>query len=611
MGVIIGIDFGTTNSLCAFMDGDRPSLIPNARGARSTPSVVALSMRGEILIGESARNQGLIYPENTIAGVKRQLAAGGLLAMGNRSFSPEELASLILASLKADAERHLQKDVHEAVITAPAHFSDRERRALIEAGRLAGLDVLKILNEPTAAALARAHAEILPLAREGRSSTAPSSGVAAKEGRHSGLILVYDFGGGTFDVTVLRQAGNECTVLSSRGDGRLGGSDIDRELFRLAAEGFHSAEGLDVETDRLLVQSLMDQAERAKIELSERTEASMSLPFVVAGKGELARVIHPVYTVSLGDFEALVLPFVERSMELTRKALCDAGLTGGEVETLVLSGGTSRVPLIRRRFKEEFGLQPSGGVNPEEIVALGAAVAAGMEGGSSKLRFTDVVSRTYGVEVDGGTFIPLIHKNSPVPAKRSRIFTTVEDGQESVEIHVLQGESRRCEKDLSLGRFLLAGLAPAKAGSPQIRVDFGIDESDILHVSAVDLDSGLAQAISIADLDRGANDKAPAVLVERMHFLLDRIQDLRKGMEIESALDAELEEAVSRVQAARETMGEGGLRLLKAELEGLVGELVARRGETTSAALAGTKPRTVPAVSPAALPMKSAARERH
>jgi len=593
---VIGIDFGTTNSLCAFMDGDRPTIIPNGRGARTTPSVVAVSPRGDILVGESARNQAFINPGSTIAGVKRHLASGSLLSMGGRTWRPEEIASFILKSLKADAERHLGSEVREAVVTAPAHFSERERRAIVEAGRLAGLDVRKIVNEPTAAALARAWYASQTAPRplgpgkgrqpaggpENRQAARRAAGPAS-EAKASSVILVYDFGGGTFDVTVLRQDGSDCHVLSSRGDGRLGGGDIDRELYRRAARAFAEAEGLDVEKDRLLVQGLIDQAEKAKIELSERQHADLSLPFAMVGEGPGARVIHPSYDIDREAFEALVRPFVDRSLELTDRALKEASIGKGEVDILVLSGGSSRIPLVRRLIEERYGLRPAGGVNPEEVVALGAAVSASLSEGSERLSVHDVVSRTYGVEIDGGAFVPLIRKNSPVPATRSRVFTTVEDGQDSVEIHVLQGESRDCREDLSLGRFLLAGIADEKAGGPRIRVDFSIDESDILHVSAVDIASGSAQAISIADLGRGAAAESPADLVAKASVLASRLGELKTGLELESGLEAELEEAASRAGEASEAMSEGELRLLKAELEGLVGELLARRGEALHA----------------------------
>jgi molecular chaperone DnaK len=589
MASVIGIDFGTTNSLCAWMDGDRPSIIPNSRGMRATPSVVAITSKGEVLVGESARNQALVNPENTIAGVKRCLAAESLISIGGRAFRPEEIVALILASLKADAERHLGREVGQAVITAPAHFSERERRALMEAGRLAGLEVGKILNEPTAAAIARAYGELKPAGGKLPGGKAARGGMRPLEAEpgespSGSLILVYDFGGGTFDVTLLSQRGSDCQVLSSRGDGRLGGGDIDRELYRQALRAFREDYGLEVEGDRLLVQSLVDQAERAKIELSERQESSMSLPFAVAGSGDSSRVVHPVFIIVRKDFEDLVRPFVGRSLELVDRVLSDAGVSPAEVGVLVLSGGSSRIPLVRASIEERYGWKPAGCVNPEEIVALGAAVAASLDAGNPRLRVRDVVSRTYGVEIDGGSFVPLIRKNTPVPATKSRNFTTVEDGQESVEIHVLQGESKRSEEDLSLGRFLLSGIRDAAAGEPRISVDFSIDESDILHVSARDLDTGAAQAISIADLGRGAADESLEDLLAKTGFLASRITSLKEGLKLESGLEAELEDALLRAarasgHGAGRADGEAELRLLKAELEGLVGELLARRNE--------------------------------
>lgn len=574
MGPVIGIDFGTTNSLCAWLDGERPSIVPNARGDRSTPSVVAMTARGETLVGESAKNQAYINPENTVAGVKRLLGGEGLLPMGGKLWRAEEIVALILGSLKRDAEKHLGTELGRAVITAPAHFSDRERRALTEAGRLAGLEVIRILNEPTAAAIARSWESL-------RSKPAPETA------RAKSLVLVYDYGGGTFDVTVLERAGADCRVLSSRGDGRLGGGDLDRELRRLAAERF-KAEGLDIESDRFLAQELASQAERAKIELSERESASMALAFASSG----GKILHPVFELGRVEFEDIARPYVERSLELVDKALADAHVGQGELGGLVLSGGSSRIPLVRRMLKEKLSLEPEGGVNPEEIVALGAAIAAALAADESfreRMRVRDVVSRSYGVEIDGGAFVPVVRKNSPVPSTSSRVFTTVSDDQDSVEIHVLQGESRLAAEDLSLGRFLLAGIGSAKAGVPRVRVDFSIDESDMLHVSAVDLESGAQQAISIADVGRGASDETADELGRKAALLIERLGELRAGLKLERGLEAELDDAILRGRRSLEPgvktgetcprRSESELRLLKVELEGLVGELLARRSE--------------------------------
>jgi molecular chaperone DnaK len=432
------------------------------------------------------------------------------------------------------------------------------------------------VNEPTAAALARAWAAIRP-----ETSSILDSGAT---GGQKSLVLVYDYGGGTFDVTVLERTGNECRVLASRGDGHLGGADLDREL-RVLASRFFKTQGLDLDSDRFLAQELAGAAERAKIELSEREEASIALAFAASG----GKIIHPVFELSRSQFEDIARPCVERSIELVEKALLDASVSKEELGSLVLSGGSSRIPLVRRMLKEKLGLEPEGGVNPEEIVALGAAVSAALtlgEGRSgARMRVLDVVSRSYGVEIDGGAFIPLVRKNCPVPSSYSRVFTTVSDDQDSVEIHVLQGESKLASEDLSLGKFLLAGIRPAKAGLPRIKVDFSIDESDMLHVSAIDLGSGAEQAISIADIGRGASDESSEVLARKTSLLVDRIAELRSDLKLERGLESELDDAIlraRRVQDSSSKGAEGEIRMLKAELEGLVGELLARRSEARS-----------------------------
>jgi molecular chaperone DnaK len=569
MHPVIGIDFGTTNSLGAWLDGDRPVIIPNARGSRSTPSVVAMTLKGEVLIGESAKNQSYINPENTIAGVKRFLGSSGLLSMGGKAWRPEEIVAMVLGSLKRDAEAYLSAPVDRAIVTAPAHFSDNERRALAEAGRLAGLDVLRIVNEPTAAAIARAFPRL-------------ETRIIEKS-----LILVYDYGGGTFDVTVLRREGRDWRVLASRGDGRLGGDDLDRELKRLAVLRFKE-EGLDPEADRYVGQQLAEAVERAKIELSEREDASIALFFATAH----GKVLHPTLELRRSDLEEIARPYVERSLDLVDRTLHDAGVAQEDIESLVLSGGSSRIPLVRRMLRERFGIMPEGGVNPEEAVAMGAAVWASLISGSAeageRIRVRDVVSRSYGLEVDGGAFIPLIRKNSPVPSTHSRVFTTVSDGQDSVEIHVLQGESKIADENVSLGRFLLVGIHPAKAGSPRVKVDFTIDESDMLHVAAVDQESGSEQAISIADIGRGASDDSREELAKKASLLVARLDELRTGLDLERGLVAELDDIRRRTLSALESDSrEGEFRMIKAELEGLVGELLARRTEARNEARVG------------------------
>jgi len=563
----VGIDFGTTNSLVSFMDGDRPGLVPNARGARSTPSVVALSTKGEVLVGESAKNQAFLNPGNTVLGIKRLLGEGTMLRMGERDYRPAEIAGFILGCLRADAERHLGRSIEQAVVTAPANFAEPARRDLLEAGRIVGLDIRRILNEPTAAALSRAW----------------NSDDSARSGSgDTRILLVYDFGGGTFDVTVLGQAGRDCSVLASRGDGKLGGMDLDRELIDRAKSIFAERYGIDIESDRMLAQQIADQAERAKIELSERSETSIALPFAFRANG--GGLVHPQFSISRDEFEAIALPFVEKTIDLTARALADAGVDVSKVDRLVLSGGSSRIPLVRRLLAERFGLVPEGGINPEEVVALGAAVEGALLSGSERLRVRDVVGRTYGVEIDGGRFVPLIRKNSPVPSSRQRMFTTVTDDQDSVEVHVLQGESAKVAENLSLGRFLLAGLKPAPAGVPRIQVEFAIDESDILHVAARDLETGTAQAIRIVDLHRGVSDESARDMAAKIVELSDRLSELASSVPRMGALTSEIADAVERGKSASEKDGEGPLRILRAELEGLVGELLSRGAKPATAA---------------------------
>jgi molecular chaperone DnaK len=558
---IIGIDFGTTNSLCAWLEGDRPSIIPNARGARCTPSVVARSAKGEILVGESAKNQALVNPDRTVSGVKRMLGSGGLLTLGDVRYRPEELAAFILGSLRRDVESYIGAEIRRAVISAPAHFTDTERKSLAEAGRIAGIEVQRIVNEPTAAAVARAW--------EARRSD---------DTRGGSILLVYDFGGGTFDVTVLKQEGALCTVLASRGDGHLGGTDIDRELRRIAASRF-AEEGLDFESDRFLAQQLSEAVERAKIELSERRETSIALVFASSG----GRVSHPSFELSREQFEEIAEPYVRRSIELTEKAISDSGLDAADIDALILSGGSSRMPIVRRMLERRFGLKIEGGINPEEIVALGAAAWASLvddgRSGGGRLHIRDVVSRTYGVEAEGGVFIPLIRKNSPVPVVKSRTFTTVSDRQDSVEIHVLQGESPAASENISLGRFLLSGIRAAKAGEPRIRVDFEIDESDMLHVSARDLDTGAAQTVSIPSRGYDGAVDPPEVLEKKTAVLVQRLEELRMGLDLERGLQAELDDVVQRARSAQTGSKAPDLGMIRMELEALVGELLARRAE--------------------------------
>ena len=554
----IGIDFGTTNTLCAWMDGTTPVIVPNDLGDRSTPSAVALSEAGDILVGVPARNRAMADPASTLIGVKRSLGKVPLVELGGRSFEPEALAAAVMAKVRRDAERYLGFEVDRAVLTVPARFSDPQRRAVREAARRAGLTVARVMNEPTAAALARAWA-------------APGTGDERR-------LLVYDFGGGTFDATVLLARKGSCRVLASDGDDALGGMDLDRALYRRVAARFRDGFGIDPDADPFLSRTLVDLCERAKMELSVSESAVVAVPFLTGPTG----VVHPSVRVTREEFEADATPFVERTLELVRRTMRAAG--SGAVDALVLSGGSSRIPLVARKLAGLVGVPPDARVNPGEIVAAGAAIeAARIEGRVEGLSFTDVCSRTFGIEIEGGRFVPIIRKNEPLPAAGRRLFTTVEDYQRSVELHVLQGESERTEGDASVGRFLLPGVRAARKGEPRIRVDFAIDECDMLRVRARDMDTKAEQ--TVAFFDGGADSLPP---VERALSLADRARREAASLRLDAALAAELAELRDAATACAKARDEGEAGRVAQLLEGLIVELAARAGTGSSAAAGDT-----------------------
>ena len=523
---ILGIDLGTTNSSCAFFDGREVTLIPNDRGSRTTPSVVALSDGGEVLVGESARNQAVLNPDRTIRNAKRLIGTGRTFPFGNRSIGPEQALSYVLKRLKTDAEAYLGEEAREAVVTVPAYFSEPQRRATREAGRLAGFEIRRLLNEPTAAAIAWAW----------------SSNRVFGEDETVRNVLVYDLGGGTFDATVLSMRGSDCRVLSAAGDNALGGADFDGLLLALAIDAFERELGPNsVRDDPMLLQQLSDSVERAKMELSVRESATVVLPFFGAARG-----VHPSWKIERAEFEGLIGSHIDRSIDLVRKALAEAGVAEGGVDHLVLSGGSSRIPLVRRRLKDLVGREAEGRVNPDEIVAFGAAVFAGTqkEGVSDGFSVRDAVSRSFGVEIDGDDFVTLISKNTPIPVSRKRAFTTVADNQQSVEIHVLQGESIKASENLSLGRFLLSGIRGGKRGEPRIEVEFSIDPDEILHVRARDLDTGVSQAVTIASSPEGAS----VISSERLRSLAARASSLSRYAAGDRSLEAELEAAIKEAE---------------------------------------------------------------
>ena len=543
---VLGIDFGTTNTLCAWMDGETPIIVPNQRGERATASVVAISDAGELLVGTSARNHAQAYPDSALFGVKRLLGKPIQTGLIEGFISPEAAATAILSRVRHDAEAYLGFEVDRAVISVPARFSDAQRRAIREAAFKAGLRAERIINEPSAAALARAWMSVRDELEQ--------------------LVLVYDFGGGTFDASVLKVQGGSCAVLSSEGDDMLGGMDIDAAIYRDVVERFITEFGIDTDSDPLLSRMLLDLCEKAKIELSSREEVVIAVPFL-RGTGGL---VHPQLRFDRARFERIAAPFIERSLALVDKVLSSASRKAHDIDILVLSGGSSRIPMARRLLKAAIGREADPRINPEEIVALGAAIeAARLEGRLEGLSFSDVCSRTFGLEIDEGGFIPLIAKNQVLPATGRRMFTTVEDYQHSVELHVLQSEGTKAADGISVGRFLLPGVRKALKGEPKIAVEFTIDEGDMLLVSARDMDTGVEQSIAL--FDGVVDSRCPQ---DRVIALAQIARREAQGLVLDAALSAELSDAL--VDATR--CDGDDERALKTAfiLEGLLPELLAR-----------------------------------
>ncbi|MCF7928006.1 MAG: Hsp70 family protein [Spirochaetales bacterium] len=539
---MIGIDLGTTNSAVAFWDEGEARIIPNSRGGRVTPSVVGVDSEGTVLVGESAKNQAVIHPDRTVLAVKRAMGKGKSYRLGEREFSPEEVSSQILRELKKAAQDFLDCEVREAVVTVPAHFTEHQRRATKEAGRLAGLEVRRILNEPTAAALAgtRLNGFRHPGLPGGGETKRDQTGPSEK----AGMMMVYDFGGGTFDVSVLRKEGGEYHVLSSRGDNHLGGVDFDRMILEEVLDRFESDSGIKLSDDQVLVQQLQDQTERAKIELSSRNSSVVSLPFVGAG----GRPVHLRYELERNRFDEIIAPFVERTIELCLAALRDAGAGMQDLGGLILAGGSTRIPLVQSYLSQVFGLRPESGLNPDEIVALGAAVQASMlEEQNEDISLNDITPFSLGVEIDEGNYIPVLRRHSPIPSTKSMTFTTIANNQRSVEIHVLQGESEAALENVSLGRFLLSGIRAAPRGEPMIEVVFSMDADGLLNVEAWDQDTGARQRVSLSSRD-DQMELDPESLKNRVRLLQNRVIKLtaEADVKIESGFREEINDILRK-----------------------------------------------------------------
>ncbi len=556
MAKTIGIDLGTTNSCVAVIEGGEPVVIANAEGARTTPSVVAFSKTGERMVGQVAKRQAITNPDRTISSIKREMGTDHKVTIDGKHYTPQEISAMILQKLKADAEAYLGETITSAVITVPAYFTDAQRQATKDAGKIAGLDVKRIINEPTAAAL--------------------SYGIDKEDDQK---IMVYDLGGGTFDVSIIEMGDGVQEVLATAGNNRLGGDDFDKRIMDWIVTSFKMSDGMDLSGDKMAMQRIKEAAEKAKIELSGMTSASINLPFITA---DASGPKHLDLTLSRAKFNELTADLVEMTMGPVRQALSDSGLSIGQINKVLMVGGSSRIPAVQDAVKNFIGKEPFKGINPDECVAIGAALQAGVLGGEVQgLLLLDVTPLSLGVETMGGVMTRIIDRNTTIPTKKSQIFSTAADGQTQVEVNVLQGEREFARDNKQLGLFRLDGIAPAPRGIPQIEVTFDIDANGIVNVSAKDLGTGKEQKITITSSSNMSKEDIDKAVKAAEQFAEE---DKKRREEVDTKNNAE-----NLCYTAEKLVNENGDKLDDADKTELNSKIAALRGQLTNGTVENIK----------------------